>query len=198
MPPFYWRLPPIYMRTTAIGLLALFLGMSLLPGGPGTARADDANAAKARELVRTAINMTDSDQAVKLLWQATDLDPAFEEPYVYLGLYYNSRSDFAQVVQVYKKLAKYEPQQATVYLNIGEAYMSFSPAQLDNALQYYRKAYSLDPKSSFAALRIGEVLAQQGKRDDAIKYLHQAASDSSHNPTAAAEAQKILSQLGSS
>ncbi|MBF6570180.1 MAG: hypothetical protein IVW54_15020 [Candidatus Binataceae bacterium] len=161
----------------------------------GSARGDDANAMKARSLVNAAINMTDSDQAVKLLWQATNIDPGFNEAYVYLGLYYNSRSDFPKVVEVYKKLAQYEPQQPTVYLNIGEAYMSFTPPKLDDALGYYRKAYQIDPKSSFAALRIGEILAQKGSRSEALKYLQQASADSAGNPNAAAEANKVIAQM---
>jgi tetratricopeptide (TPR) repeat protein len=161
-------------------------------------RAQDANAEKARSLVNAAINMTDSDQALKLLWQATDIDPGFEEAYVYLGLYYNSRSDFSKVVEVYQKLAKYEPKQPTVYLNIGEAYMSFAPPKLDDALNYYRKAYALDPSSSFAALRIGQILAQQGSRTEALKYLRQASADAARNPNAAAEANKLIAAMGPS
>lgn len=186
------------MRPSRLSKLiaATLLAIAMLV--PLHARGDDANTAKARSLVDAAINMTDSDQAVKLLWQATDIDPSFEEAYVYLGLYYNSRSDFAKVVEVYQKLLKYEPQQPTVYLNIGEAYMSFVPPKLDDALGYYRKAYAIDPGSSFAALRIGEILAQQGNRSEALKFLHQASSDSAHNPTAAAEANKLIAQMGPS
>jgi tetratricopeptide (TPR) repeat protein len=178
--------------------VAAILAVILTLTSAAAVRADDANTAKAQDLVKTAINMTDSDQAVKMLWQATDLDPTLNDAYVYLGFYYNSRSDFAQVVKVYQKLAKYEPKEPTVYLNIGEAYMSFSPPQLDSALGYYRKAYQLDPTSSLAALRIGEVLSQQpGGRDESVKFLRLAATDSSRNPAIAAEAQKLLGQMGS-
>jgi tetratricopeptide (TPR) repeat protein len=158
--------------------------------------AQDANAAKARALVDAAIKMSDSDAAVKLLWQATDIDPTLDDAYVYLGLYYNSRSDFANVVKVYQKLIKYQPNQVSAYLNIGEAYMSFSPPKTDDALVYYRKAYELDPKNTFAALRIGQLLAQSGQRDDALKYLKIALGDSAKNPTVASEAEKTLKQMG--
>ncbi|HUY18094.1 MAG TPA: tetratricopeptide repeat protein [Candidatus Binataceae bacterium] len=184
---------PFYLSKLAAAML---LAMAMLV--PRLARADDVNTAKARSLVNAAINMTDSDQAVKLLWQATDIDPTFEEAYVYLGLYYNSRSDFGKVIEVYQKLVKYEPKQPTIYLNIGEAYMSFTPPKLDQALGYYRKAYAIDPTSSFAALRIGEILAQQGNRSEALKFLRQASSDSARNPTAAAEANKLIAQMGPS
>jgi tetratricopeptide (TPR) repeat protein len=156
------------------------------------AHADDANRAKARTLVDAAIQLTDSSQAVKMLWQATDIDPTFNESYVYLGLYYNSREDFAKVVDVYQKLVKYQPGEVSAYLNIGEAYMSFNPPRLDQAATYYRKAYQLDPKSSFAALRLGEVLARNGDRTQAIRYLKQASADSATNPTIASEATKAL------
>lgn len=158
----------------------------------GFAHADDANRAKARSLVDAAIQLTDSNQAVKMLWQATDIDPTFNEAYVYLGLYYNSREDFAKVVEVYQKLVKYQPNEVSAYLNIGEAYMSFSPPRFDQAVIYYRKAYELDPKSSFAALRLGEMLARTGDRTQAIRYLKQASGDSAANPTIAAEATKQL------
>ncbi|MGH7907795.1 MAG: tetratricopeptide repeat protein [Candidatus Binataceae bacterium] len=179
-----------FLEMAAAAIVALAMTAS------APARADDANAAKARALVQSAINMSDSDQAVKSLWQATNIDPTLNEAYVYLGLYYNSRSDFSNVVNVYKKMAKYEPKQPTIYLNIGEAYMSFSPPKLGDALTYYRKAYQLDPNSSFAALRIGEILAQQGDRDGAIKFLKQAAADAAKNPNTASQARKALAQMG--
>jgi tetratricopeptide (TPR) repeat protein len=162
---------------------------------PRPVRAQESNAAKARALVDAAIKMTNSDQAVKLLWQATDIDPTLEDAYVYLGLYYNSRSDFTNVVKVYQKLVKYEPNQVSAYLNIGEAYMSFSPPRAQDALVYYRKAYQIDSKNTFAALRIGEILAQSGSRDEATKFLRQALADTK-NPSVSGEAEKALKNLG--
>ena len=153
------------------------------------------NATKARALVNTAIQMTNSDEAVKLLWQATDLDPTLEDPYVYLGVYYNSRSDFANMVKVYQKLVKYRPNEVSGYLNIGEAYMSFTPPKTQEALGYYQKAYALDPKNSWTALRIGEIYAQNGNRDEATKYLREALADTK-TPAASAEAEKLLRQMG--
>lgn len=170
---------------------------ALLLGVAQPAGADSANTAKARALVDAAIKMTDSERAVKLLRQASEIDPTFNEPYIYLGLFYNSRQDFAKVVEVYKQLVKYQPREVSAYLNIGEAYMSFSPPKLDEALVYYRKAYEIDPHSAFAALRIGELLARKGNRAEAIRYLTQANRHSSGNPPVAAEASKMLSELGS-
>jgi tetratricopeptide (TPR) repeat protein len=175
---------------TLVALLILALAIA-----PSSARAQD-NTAKARALVDAAIKMSDSNAAVKLLWQATDIAPADEQAYVYLGLYYNSRSDFDNVVKVYQKLVKYQPNQVSAYLNIGEAYMSFSPPKTDDALVYYRKAYQIDPRNTFAALRIGELLAQSGNRDDALKYLKIALADSAKNPTVSSEAEKTLKQMG--
>src|SRR5258708_39685209 len=181
---------------TALKSLTLAAVLMLAIAFPFYARAQDANALKARALVDAAIKMSDSDAAVKLLWQATDIAPADEDAYVYLGLYYNSRSDPTNVVKVYQKLVKYQPKQVSAYLNIGEAYMSFSPPKTDDALVYYRKAYEIDPKNTFAALRIGQVLAQSGQRDDALKFLKIALGDSAKNPTIASEAEKTLKQMG--
>jgi tetratricopeptide (TPR) repeat protein len=159
------------------------------------AHADDAARAKAASLVDAAIQLTDSDQAVKMLWDATNIDPTFDEAYIYLGLYYNSREDFGHVVEVYKKLIKYHPNEVSAYLNIGEAYMSFNPPHYEDALPYYQKAYALDPHNSFAALRIGELLAHSGDRDGALRYLKQASDDTANNPTVAAEASRQLKQI---
>ncbi len=161
-------------------------------GVPG----DRAHAAMARALVAAAINMTDSNRAVALLWQATDLDPTLEEPYVYLGLYYNSRSQFDRVVPVYQKLVKYHPNEISAWLNIGEAYMSFSPPRYDDALPYYRKAFELDSTSSIAALRIGMIYAEQNNRAEALRYLRLAAGDRTKNPEIADQADRLMRQIG--
>jgi len=178
-------------RTTTCPFILL---LALLLCAPGV-RADDAARAKAASLVDAAIQLTNSDQAVKMLWEATNIDPAFSEAYIYLGLYYNSREDFAHVVQVYKKLVQYHPNEISAYLNIGEAYMSFNPPHYEDALPYYQKAYALDPHNSFAALRIGELLAHNGDRAGALRYLKQASADTSANPTVAAEASRQLKQI---
>lgn len=157
----------------------------------------DSNEVKARALVMAAINMKDSDRAVKLLWQATEIDPTLPEAYIYLGLYYNSRSNFAKVVEVYQKLVKFEPKEVSAYLNIGEAYMSFVPPRMDEALPYYRKALELDPASPFAALRLGEIYAQQGNREAAVKFLRLASGARAKNPDVAAQADKFLREMGS-
>ena len=170
------------------------------PVSDAASYAAGSNTVKAHELVAAAINMTDSARAVNLLWQATEVDPTLDEPYMYLALYYNSRSQFDKVVQVYQKLLKYQPGEATAYINIGEAYMSFSPPKFDSALPYYLKALQIEPQNSFAALRIGEVYAQKGDpyRGQALRYLNLARSDRSKNPTTAAEADKVLHEMGAS
>ena len=183
------------MRIGAKLALLSLVGM-LAMGAPAIVRSDEANAAKARSLVEAAINMTDSQQAVKLLWQASDIDPTLEDPYVYLGLYYNSRSQFDQVVSVYKRLIKYQPNSVSAYLNVGEAYMSFTPPKAADALPYYQKAYQIDSTSAFASLRLGEVYAQLGNREQAARFLNLAATNSTKNPAVAAEARKVLGDLG--
>jgi len=174
--------------------------VSLPPVSDAESYAAGSSSVKAHDLVSAAINMTDSERAVKLLWQATQIDPTLDEPYMYLALYYDSRSQFDKVVEVYQRLLKYQPKETTAYINIGEAYMSFSPPKFDSALPYYLKALQLEPGNAFAALRIGEVYAQKGDpyRDQAVRYLNLARTDRSKNPTAAAEADKVLHEMGAS
>jgi tetratricopeptide (TPR) repeat protein len=164
---------------------------------PESSYGGDSNEARAHALVAAAINLTDSERALKLLWQATEIDPSLTEAYIYLALYYNSRSNFSKVIDVYQKLVKYQPKELSAYLNIGEAYMSFTPPRMDDALPYYRKAMELDPSSSFAALRLGEIYAQQGNRDAAVKFLRLASGDRTKNPAVAEQADKFLHDMGS-
>jgi tetratricopeptide (TPR) repeat protein len=132
-----------------------------------------------------------------MLWEATNLDPSYEDSYLYLGLYYNSRAQWDRVVQVYQKLVKSRPKETSAWLNIGEAYMSYSPPRFDSALPYYRKALELDPGSSFAALRLGEIYAQENNRDQAFRYLRQASGDRVKNPEIADQADRLMRQMGS-
>lgn len=74
--------------------------------------------------------------------------------------------------------------------------MSFTPPKASEALPYYQKAYQIDATSGFAALRLGEVYAQMGNREQAAHYLNQASADSAKNPAVAAEARKVLGDLG--
>ena len=168
-----------------------------MPPPPAALPADGDNAAKARALVAAAINMTDSNRAVALLWQATNLDPTLEEAYVYLGLYYNSRSQFDRVIQVYQKLVKYHPKETSAWLNIGEAYLSLSPPRYEDALPCYRKAFALDATSSIAALRIGMIYAEENNRVEAMRYLRLAAGDRTKNPEIAEQADCLIRQIGS-
>ncbi len=160
-----------------------------------TAYADSAARLKALALTNAAIRLTDSGRAVKMLWQATDIDPSSTEPYIYLSLYYNLHKDYYKLVEVYSKLVKYRPNELNAYLYLGEAYMSFDPPRPEEALPYFRKAYELDPHSSFAALRLGEILAHERHRDQAVRYLKQAGADHS-NPDFAAEANDTLRDIG--
>jgi tetratricopeptide (TPR) repeat protein len=155
----------------------------------------DTNASKARALVDAAINMTDSNRAVNLLWQATELDPNLEEAYVYLALYYNSRAQFDRVVQVYRKLIKYRPNETSAWLNIGEAYLSYSPPRYDEALPYFKKGFELDPSSSFAAFRLGEIYAQMNNTPEAMRYLRLASADRTKNPEIAEQADKVMREI---
>jgi len=171
---------------------------SAVPPPPSDAAtyAGNGDSAKARALVDAAINMSDSNRAVNLLWQATDLDPKLEEAYIYLALYYNSRSQFDRVVQVYQKLVKYRPDETSAWMNIGEAYLSYSPPRFDAALPYYRKALELDGNSCLAALRIGEIYAQQSNRGEALRYLRLPGCDRAKNAELAEQADRIVHQIG--
>jgi len=138
--------------------------------------ASESERQRAQALVNAAIRQTNSEQALKQLWQATDIDPTLEESYIYLGMYYQSREQFSEVARVYKKLVRYHPS-VTGFCNVGEADLGLRPPDYDEALKYFRKAYSLDPRSARVALRIGQILTIQGNRAEARRFLKQASED---------------------
>jgi tetratricopeptide (TPR) repeat protein len=183
------------MKTMARRLHRCLIVLSTLVLLTGTTFSDDASRVKALVITNSAIELTDASRAVAMLWQATDIDPTSTEPYIYLGLYYNLHKDYDKLIEVYTKFVKYRPNEPNAYLHLGEAYMSFDPPRPEEALPYFRKAYELDPHSSLAALRLGEILAHERHRDQAVRYLKQAAADHS-NSDFAAEAKDVLRDLG--
>jgi tetratricopeptide (TPR) repeat protein len=74
--------------------------------------------------------------------------------------------------------------------------MSYTPPKFDSALPFFRKALEIDPASSIAALRLGEIYAQEGNRNEAVRYLKVASADRVKNPTIASEADQMLHQIG--
>src|SRR6185312_2316469 len=102
----------------AFGSIAAAADLNSAAGAPASAPPAGLNSSlnnreRAQQLVATAINLTDSARAVNMLWQATKIDPTYEESYIYLALYYNSRSQFDRVVQVYQQLVKYAPNETS-------------------------------------------------------------------------------------
>jgi hypothetical protein len=61
-------------------------------------------------------------------------------------MFYQSREQFSEVGRVYKKIAKYRSS-VTGYCNVGEATWSLRPPNYDEALKYFRKAYSLEKRN---------------------------------------------------
>ncbi len=50
--------------------------------------------------------------------------------------------------------------------------------------------------SGLGKYRIGEIMANEGNRTEAARYLKQASSDTAKDSAIAAEAQKLLAQIG--
>jgi len=175
------------VRLMAVTALGLWLLLPYVTCGAG-----ELERQRAQTLVDTAVKLTDSKQAVKL--EATEMDPSFEQSYVYLGLFYQSREQFSEEARVYKKLAK-NRFWAAAYSNVAEADLGLTPPNYDEALEYFKRAYAMDRHSSRVAFRIGQILAIKGDRDEATRFLKQASEDTKDTETAS-EARKALQQIG--
>lgn len=97
------------------------------------------------------------------------IDENEEKARVYesLGLvYHNHTKQFDLAEEAFKNALKYDPKQATIYINLGETYRV--KGMLKEAVNQQRMALQLDPDNALAHNNLGYYLALQGNISDAI------------------------------
>ncbi len=115
----------------------------------------------------------DYQAAITTYKKALTLDLKVQKPsdiarvYENLGLvYHNNTKQFDLAEEAFKNALKYDPKQATIYINLGETYRV--KGMLKEAASQQRIALQLDPKNALAHNNLGYTLALQGNIAEAI------------------------------
>ena len=122
------------------------------------------------------------NDAVKLLCEAADLDPADSRPYLFLGEMYGVSVEMAdEITRRMEQFVKHHPENAMAYyyyaVNLWKGHRDAGRAVDLNAIAtMLRKAIALDPKLSAAHFELGVLYSEQGKYQEAINALRRTVS----------------------
>lgn len=108
-----------------------------------------------------ALDLTDQD--------LSDVGRVYEN----LGLiYHNNTKQFDLAEEAFKNALKYDPKQATIYINLGETYRL--KGMLKESVIQLEKALQLDLNHALAHNNLGHYLALQGKISEAMEHFKKA------------------------
>ncbi len=119
---------------------------------------------------------SDFEEAIKLLNKAIEMNQGFGPAYFLLGQvykFYKGGAHADEAIANYELAAKYNPKDASIYLQIGDLYYSVKKNN-DAAIKYLRDAIRLDPNLARAHWELGSVYRDTGNDAEAIKYLLEA------------------------
>ncbi|MCI0660036.1 MAG: tetratricopeptide repeat protein [Acidobacteria bacterium] len=120
--------------------------------------------------------------AVKLLCEAADLDPADPRPYLFLGEMYGVSPEMAnEITRRMTQFVKHHPENAMAHyyyaVNLWKGQRDAGRAvDLNRIETMLRRAIALDPKLSAAHFELGVLYSEQEKYGDAINALRRTVS----------------------
>ncbi|MBO0800412.1 MAG: tetratricopeptide repeat protein, partial [Blastocatellia bacterium] len=120
------------------------------------------------------------NEAVKALCEATDLDPADERPYLFLGEMYGVAVEMAdEITRRMAQFVKYHPDNAKSHyfyaINLWKGRRDPDhPVDLMQVETSLKKAVALDPKLAEAWFELGALYSEQQKYAEAIAALRKA------------------------
>jgi tetratricopeptide (TPR) repeat protein len=108
------------------------------------------------------------DEAIAAYREAAALQPKDAEPHVAAGLLLEKQGKFADAESEYKQAVALDPSSDAV---TGLANIYMRGRRLPEAKEYLRKLIAAHPDQAAAHLQLGQILADEGKNDDAIAEL---------------------------
>jgi tetratricopeptide (TPR) repeat protein len=125
---------------------------------------------KARAWISLAhvLEVTKPDEAVAAYREAAVLQPKDPEPHVAAGLLLEKQSKFADAESEYKQAVALDPASDAV---TGLANIYMRGRRLPEAKEYLRKLIAAHPEQAAAHIQLGQILADEGKNEDAIAEL---------------------------
>ena len=120
------------------------------------------------------------DQAVEAYTKAIELRPFYADAYVGLGDAKAAKGEVDGAIGAYQKALVYNPVNPRVYLSLGKIYYSEKGLYYE-AVNAYKRAIDLDPRSIEARMGLGEVYEEKGLYKEAIEeYRRVIESDGQH------------------
>jgi len=107
---------------------------------------------------------------------------------------YWSGHEWDQVLGALEPLAKMDPHDAAVFVNLGRIYAYQQKSE--RALEAFRQAIQLEPGMADAHLGLGQVLRRQGDYDGALRELKAAVRIDPSNPRPHYELSQVYRKLG--
>ena len=112
------------------------------------------------------------DVAIQLYSKAIELAPQNSKWYYLKAMAYKNKGAFDEVKKELMQAWKYNDQYIPTLVQLGDIYLQ--EGNLEGADQTYKKALSINAKTSRALVGIGQVLMQQGQAGQAIEKYQQA------------------------
>jgi len=129
------------------------------------------NQEKAHEKGRTAIQLMDNgqvDEAIKLLEEAQQLDPArFDFPYEIAYAHYIQK-DYKSAIEILEKVENHKDVSDRLYQLLGNAYDNIG--KTDKAVKVYEAGLKRFPNSGFLLLESGIIYMYKKEYDKALSF----------------------------
>jgi Tfp pilus assembly protein PilF len=117
-------------------------------------------------------------EAESALRRSLSLNSNYKNALINMGVIQFRNGDYHRAIQYFKKALKIDPDNVSIYLNIGTAY-----GELNNCkgLKYYKKALKLSPQNYNIAFRIAILYMKLKQNKEAEKYFLNALNRSQNN-----------------
>jgi tetratricopeptide (TPR) repeat protein len=114
------------------------------------------------------LEATKPDEAIAAYREAATLQPKDPEPHVAAGALLEKQNKFAEAENEYKQAVMLDPSSDAV---IGLANLYMRGRRFPEAAEYLRKLIEAHPERADAHIQLGQILADEGKNDEAIAEL---------------------------
>lgn len=124
----------------------------------------------------------DYEEAIDWLRKALGINPNFGSAYFLLGQvykFYKGGDHADKALENFEMAAKYNPNDASIYLQIGDLYYSVKKNN-DAAIKYLKDAIRLNPNLAIAYWELGAAYRDTGNDVEAIKYFLEAIRSNSN------------------
>ncbi len=99
------------------------------------------------------------DKAIKAYKKCIQLDPAYTDAYVNLGLIHLKREQYDKALQYFARVTQLEPDNIEAYINLGYAYEKMD--RFGSAKQMYEHSLKINPRHMEAFINLANIAEMQ-------------------------------------